>query len=372
MKILLICSYVLFLLVFDFFSYLFVDVNLSSFERLYSGFTFSHRLETSIAYSFFVTIFFVFYLIILRLFKQSKLSHKDIKLILIITSLILFFSYPAMLSFDIFNYLLTAKVSFFYHENPYVIMPIQFINDPLLSFAHGANKIALYGPSWIILTGIPYLLGFGNFILTLFNFKLVVAAFYLATLWIIHRITKDFTSVLIFALNPLVIIETLLSGHNDVVMMFFALLSIYFMSKEKIIPAFIFLLASFFIKYSTLFLLPVFIYVVFAEIKKRSIVWDKVYLASVLLMFFAFILSPIREEMYPWYAIWFLSFTALLPKNKIIFYLSVSLSFSLLLRYVPFMLLGTYFGPTPAIKIITTATPVIGTIIYLLIRKKYG
>lgn len=366
----LIPLYVVFLFIFTFFSYLFIDPNLSYLKNLYSEFIFSHRLLTSVIYASLIGTFFIFYLIFLKMFKENKLDVRDIKLLILITCAVLFFSYPAMLSFDIFNYIFTAKVAFFYHENPYVIMPIQFIGDPLLAFTHAANKLALYGPSWITVTGIPYLLGFGNFIITLFNFKLVVLGFYLAMSWLINKLTKDFTSVLLFSLNPLVAIETLVSGHNDIVMMFFAFCGIYLLSKKKILFAFAFLLISFLIKYSTLFLLPVFLYVGFNQINQKAINWQKIYTYSFLLMLCAFFMAPIREEIYPWYAIWFLPFAAISYKNKFILYLSITFSFSLLLRYIPFMLLGTYFDPTPTIKIYTTFIPVIIVAIYISIKEK--
>ena len=88
-------------------------------------------------------------------------------------------------------------------------------------------------------------------------------------------------------------------------------------------------------------------------------------------MFVIFFLSPLREEIYPWYGIWFIVFVALIPKYKLLYFVTVLLSFVLLLRYVPFMYLGTYFGPTPFIKITVTFVPLMVLIgFYLLIKKR--
>ena len=167
-----------------------------------------------------------------KLINKKKIVFKDLRFLIFITIVILFFSYPGMLSFDIFNYIVTAKVLFFYHENPYIIMPIEFVGDPLLSFTHAANKISLYGASWILITAIPYFVGIGNFLLTLFSFKLFVSMFYLGTVFLIWKISKNLISVALFSLNPLVIIETLVSGHNDIVMVFFSLFSFYILMKK--------------------------------------------------------------------------------------------------------------------------------------------
>ncbi|MDO8623721.1 MAG: hypothetical protein Q7R52_05745 [archaeon] len=286
-----------------------------------------------------------------------------------ITFLILFFSYPAMLSYDIFNYIATSKVLFFYHENPYIVMPIEFAGDPLLAFTHAANKIALYGPTWISLTGIPYFLGFGNFIINLFSFKLLVGSFYLATTFLMWKISKNIVSVILFAFNPLIVVETLMSGHNDIVMISLLLLSFFTLMRKKIIFVLLFFSLSIFVKYTTILLIPIFVYLFWKILKKENINWKSVFYFSCILMFLGFLLSPIREEIYPWYAIWFLPFAFLVPERRILLYVSIAFSFGLLFRYVPFMLFGTYAGPDPIIKPGVTFIPVFLILSYFIIKK---
>ncbi len=263
----------------------------------------------------------------------------------------------------------TAKVLFKYHENPYIVMPIEFKGDPNLLFTHAANKIALYGPLWIIMSGVPYFLGFGNFILTFFNFKIFVIVFYLLTIFLIKKISKSDYSVALFALNPLVIVETLVGNHNDIVMMFFALLSFFLLSKRKILYAIIFILMSIFIKYATIFLLPIFIFTLIKILKQKKIDWNKIFTWCGISMIIVFLLSAFREEIYPWYAIWFLTFSSLIPQSRTLLFISLAFSFGLLFRYVPFMFLGTYFGPTPLIKTAVTFIPVIFSIFLIALKK---
>ncbi len=357
---LLIIIYGIFLLSFTFFTYLFVDKNLFYLGNFYTGFSVFNREIVTCAYVILVSLFFIFYYLFLKRISTGILSN-----LLIITPLFLFISYPAVLSYDIFNYIFTAKVLFWYGENPFIIMPIEFLGDPLLSFTHAANKVALYGPSWVVSTGIPHFLGFNNFVLTLFSFKLFVLIFYFGIIYLIYKFTKNINNVSYFALNPLVLIETMVSGHNDVVMIFFALLSFYLLKKDRFILAIVFLIFSILIKYATLFLIPIFIYYLFQRYKKKKVDWDKVFVFSAVLMFFAFILSPIREEIYPWYAIWFLTFISLTNVKQLKVFGFIT-SFGLLLRYVPFMYLGTHFGFTPIIKILVTYVPMLGFIIYYL------
>lgn len=360
--------YILFLIFITVFSYLFVDPNLIYLKQIFTGFAFSQKPIVTAIYSLIILLFFAFYIIFLNYFRKGILTLKDFKFIVGITVLILFFSYPATVSYDIFNYIATSKVFFLYHENPYLIMPIQFTGDPILLFMHAANKTALYGPFWILLTGIPYFLGFGNFLITLFSFKLFTLAFYFVAMAILYRLSKNIYFTAFFALNPLVILEILVSSHNDIIMMFFALMSLYFLKEKKWFLSILFILFSVFIKFATLFLLPVFAYVLFNYFRNKRIDWEKVYYLSSLFMILVFFLSPIREEIYPWYAIWFLIFVPLI-QNRLMKYIYLTFSFSLLLRDLPFMLLGTYFGPTPFIKFaVSFAFPLL-TVIYLILRK---
>lgn len=371
MKKLIFILYPIFLVLFLFFSYAFVDSNLIYLKNLYTGFSFDKNFLTTVLFASFILIYFIFYILFLILLKKNKLSLKDIKILIVITIGILFLSYPAMLSYDIFNYLTTAKVLFFYRENPYIIMPIEFTGEPLLSFTRASNKIALYGPFWLLLTGIPNVSGFGNFLMTLFSLKLLIVLFYIGTTLLIFKISKNIFSVLFFALNPLIVIETLINSHNDIAMMFFALLSFWFILKKRLFLSLLFLFLSILIKYTTIFLLPVFAYMIWQQyLHKREINFEKVFYFSIILMMLIFFLSPLREEIYPWYAIWFLTFVALVPTQKIIISGSVIFSLSLLLGYVPYLYSGTYAGLTPIIKTMVSFIPSGLFGVYYAIKKK--
>lgn len=337
------------------FTYAFIDSNLIYMHALYSGFAFSHRSITTSMYSFFLCALFLFYWYFVTRGKQLLEKKNYLKIVLGGTVLFGLGAYPAFVSYDIFNYIATAKVLFFYHENPYVLMPIQFLHDPLLLFMHAANKTALYGFVWILLTGTPFLAGFGNFVVTLFTFKAFVIIFYCLTILLLQKMSKNLQTILLFALNPLVIIETLMSGHNDIVMIFFALFSFYLLRKKNIFLSLLILIGSVFIKYATVVLLPIVIFVYFFQNKKQEIDWENIYAWSALVLFVVFLLSAFREEIYPWYAQWFLIF-ALLCKKRWLKVLALSFSFSMLFRDIPFMLLGTYFGITPMVKTVVTFT----------------
>src|SRR3989344_1546285 len=370
MKRILSFLYSFFLFLFAVYTYAYVDPNLSYFKNVYSEFVFSNRLLATFIYSIFVIFLFIFYGVFVRLALDKKIHIKDISLLIAITAGILFLSYPAMLSYDIFNYIATSRVLFFYHENPYIVMPIEFIGDPLLAFTHATNKVALYGPFWILLTGISYLFGFGNFLAMLFSFKFLIVLFYLGTAFLIWKISRNLMSLILFALNPLIVIETLISGHNDIVMIFLVFLSLFLLMNKKIILGILFFILSIFIKYATILLLPIFIFIIWRIARGNKINFGNVFYNSSLAMYIGFLLSPIREEIYPWYAIWFLSFVCLLPNRKLLLYSSIAFSLSLLFRYIPYMIAGIYTTPVPLVKEIVSFSFPSLIFIYYVFKKK--
>lgn len=362
--------YLLFLLLVVVFSYSFVDPNFLYLKRYIPDFLlFSPQVET-VLYIVMIVIFFLFYGGWISLLKSEVLEQNDMVFGIYLTVIILFFSYSAMLSHDIFNYIATAKTMFFYHENPYLIMPIEFLHDPLLLFMHAANKTALYGPIWIVFTGVPYLLSFGNILLALFLFKGLVVTFFLATVFLLKKLTKDAMGLALFIFNPLVVIETLISNHNDIVMMFFVILAYALMRKKRIFLSSLSLLLSILIKFATVFLIPVFLLLFWDEIQRKKVSDNRRYYLGLFAMSVIFILSPVRVEIYPWYAVWILVFLPFVFTNKLLRALLIALSFGLLLRYVPYMFLLTHFGITPLLKILVMTIPLVVVGLYYLVLKR--
>lgn len=312
-----------------------------------------------------VTALFGWYFWVLYRIKKGLLTSKHIWLLIAGSIAILVWSYPA-LSNDIFNYIATAKVTFLYRENPYIVMPIDLPNEPSFSFLHAANKVALYGPVWIALTVIPHFLGAGNLLFTLFTFKIFVTLWYLVLCYLIWIASERKPWALaFFALNPLVMVSTLVDGHNDVVMMALALASFLFVKRRKVMEGILFLIASIFIKGATLFLVPVFIWYLFSVWKKRIVPWARVWYWASVAMYVIFFLSPIREEIYAWYFIWPLTFLALVDKSTLLHAVSYGFSFGLMLRIVPFFYTRSWSGMTPLIKkIVTFVPPAISALFY--------
>jgi hypothetical protein len=322
-------------------------------EELLRFMVYRRSIDVSLFYAGALLIWYAAYANSLRSAMKGNIRKIPGWLVVIIGIALL--SFPA-LSYDIFNYIATAKVTYQYKENPYVVMPIEIPNEPMLSFTRAANKLALYGPVWIALTGIPHVLGNSHIFLGIFSFKLFAGVSYAIICWLIFQKTKRWDQVLFFAANPLVIIELLVNGHNDGMMMALALAALLLADKKGVwinIGAVLLLLASVLIKGATIVLLPLFF------IPKLSV--EKKYLFAFFGMVGVFLLSPLREEMYPWYAVWFISIAACIPrtKNSILHDLVVWASLGLMARYIPWIATREYGGITPVTRVILTAVPLI-------------
>lgn len=312
-----------------------------------------------------VVCLFGFYIWVLYSIRRKALTSRDIWYLIFTTSAILFWSFPA-LSNDIFNYIATARVAFFWKENPYIVMPIELPNEPMLAFLHAANKVALYGPVWIVLTAIPYFWGMGNLLATLFTFKLFIIAWYFVLCYLIWIVSnRKPWPLAFFALNPLVTLSTLVDGHNDVVMMALGLSSFLMLKRGRTIISLLFLFASILIKGATIFLVPMFFWCAYVTWKKKTLSWQIIWYWASLAMFIIFLLSPIREEIYAWYFIWPLTFLALVDKPTILLAVSYGFSLGLMFRIVPFFYTRSWSGITPLVKkIVTFVPPIISLLFY--------
>ncbi len=143
---------------------------------------------------------------------------------------------PALPSDDVFSYILYGRISALHHANPLVATPASFPNDPFLSLVYWQNTRSVYGPIWLLLSsGLSLLaqaLG-GGLAVYVALFKLLGLATHLANtalIWLIlGRLApqRRLAGALLYAWNPLCLLEFCASAHNDAVMLFFLLLSVY-------------------------------------------------------------------------------------------------------------------------------------------------
>ncbi len=358
-----------------FYSYTQVDLSLtltqvSVWQKIQQAFQhigFYQRPLSTALYLAIVVALFVLYMVMLRASASNRMTKKQAWMILGLLVLILVPSYPAF-SRDLFNYMFTAKTVLVYQRNPYAIAPIAFGGvDPWLSFLHWTHLPSAYTPLWIVLTLPAYLLGFRYFLVTLWNMKILVALFYLLCTWMIGKIMegedpeKAVYSMILFGLNPLVIIESLVSAHNDIAMMAVALVAVYLFSGRKF-TAFFVLSISAALKLMTGMLLPVFLLGLRQRIHLR--------VASLVAMSIGLTFVLLRREIQPWYFVWILPFVSLLPRRPWLMTIALASSLGLLLRYAPYLYYGHWNDPVPFLKRWGTIVPILAAALYLFLKKK--
>ncbi len=362
------------------YSYTQVDLSLtlsraSIFQLIEKNFQyigyFNRPLSTIIYLIILLFLFISYFLILWRAFK-GKLTKKELWTLIIITSVILTFSYNAF-SYDIFNYIFDAKILTHYHLNPYLYKALDFPKDPVLSFMHWTHRTYPYGPIWLVISAPFSFIGFNYFLPTFYLFKILATSFFLGTVYFCGKIIEKtqpknyIFNLAFFALNPLVIIEVLVSGHNDIAMIFFAVLGIFFLLDKKWILSISAITVSYLIKQVTgVLLLPVIFYFFIFVIRRKTISFDVFMKISVVFLIGGFVYVLTKMEVQPWYFLWVFSFLPLVKLNKWIVAVGSGACLGLLLRYAPFLYFGDWSGPSIPIRFYASVITPIIFIIFLI------
>lgn len=320
---------------------------LKSFQ--YVGY-FNRPLSASL-YSGIVVLLSVLYLFTLWCAVKKKISVKSVWIIIVISSVVLGFAYNAF-SYDFFNYIFDARILTHYHQNPYTQKALDYPSDPMLGFMHWTHRTFPYGPVWLGITVPLSFLGAGVFIVTFYLFKMLIIASYLLSVLLIKKIAKKtkivdpIFAMIFFALSPFVLIEALVSGHIDMVMMAAALTGVYFLYSGKKYVSWVFLLLSIGIKFATFLLLPLFLWFPFSKRKNKDFIF---FFLSTVLMVFGVYLQSARTTFQPWYFLLAMPFAAFLSKKYYVGIPVTVFSILVLFQYVPFLYSGNFDSPIPMI-----------------------
>jgi len=322
------------------------DLNLT-FYRLIPDFLkvlgFYYRPLVTLIYLFLSVGFII---ITAKLIHQKLPGKKRFLTWFVLLALLAIPAYP-MFSYDIFNYLFNTKMVWLYHANPHLQTASQFTFDPMLRFMQNIHTPAPYAYGWTLVSLLPGLFWFTQkFTLSFWAMKLFVALFWFGQLTLLKSLIKTLFPHegwrwWLFALSPLVLVETLINGHNDVVMMLPALLSFLKLLQSKKpfdknhLLSLLWLLLSASVKYATVVLLP------FWLLKHRLKNIDLPALSSLVLLAIIFT-RP--DQIHSWYLIWAFSW-AVLAKNRWLVSLFTALTWTAILRYLPYIYFGSWDPP---------------------------
>jgi hypothetical protein len=379
--------YWLLLLVFSVFSYSLTAPNLTlvswqpfvNFQSWMWSHFYNNRTLSAIIFTSLFFLLIGFYLKLVQTFNlKINIQQKPIWTLIKITAILgfpLMFAYNAF-SYDIFNYMFNAKMVIQYQANPHLKTALDFAHDSWTRFMHNVHTPAPYGYGWTIFSLLPFLAGFKKFILTWFSFKLSSYLSLLLLIPIWHWLAQSFENlklnwknVLIFCFNPLILIELIGNGHNDLWMMLPVFVSFGLIPKlhkksplSKLLIGLgsaVLLVFSISTKLASLTIVPIWILLIIDSIKPKITKtifehlpishkwWQQNWplLASILM--FIPLLTNRSQQFHPWYLTWALVWLPLI-KNKTWKNLLLIFSFSSLFRYLPWILANDY---SPYVKI---------------------
>jgi hypothetical protein len=158
-----------------------------------------------------------------------------------ILAVISIFSYP-LTAIDLFVYAIWTRGWGRYGLNPLATAPETFPNtDPWPGLAgEWIDATSPYGSLWELLSLGAFYLGGGDFLSHLFALKVLATLAYLGCVWLVYKILQQLrpewavAGTIAFAWNPLVLLESVQNGHNDIVMVFFLLAAIWVFVKWSI------------------------------------------------------------------------------------------------------------------------------------------
>ena len=110
------------------------------------------------------------------------------------------------------------------------------IDDEILE--QGANNLwapttVVYGPIAQIIFRMCSAISLKNIDICILVFKTLNLIVHLLNCYLIYKITRKNKFVLIYGLNPFILLEFIANVHNDIIIIFFVLMTLYFLIKKK-------------------------------------------------------------------------------------------------------------------------------------------
>lgn len=224
---------------------------------------FAENIINAFLFTMIFSIIFLLYICIIKNYKKMFNNKKQIMTLIILVSIIFTLIIPYT-STDVYSYIANGWSNSKYQENPYYKSVEQIekeyqVNDIMFNKVARCwrNETVVYGPFWTFICKILTSLSFGNIDIALFIFKMVNLFLHILNCIVIWKITKRKNFVLLYGLNPFILFEALANVHNDIFIIFFLLIAIYFaINKKNIFIAIAFIALATAIKYLAILALP--------------------------------------------------------------------------------------------------------------------
>lgn len=274
--------------------YILTGNSISEFECNYNylfQFNINHILDAIIFLTIFSLICLI-YVIILKNYKKIFKSKKDIYKFIIIVSALFALILP-MTSTDVFYYISTGWSDANYGVNPYYTSVYELKQTNNINDDEILNKIPkvwerqkiVYGPVWPFICKILTFFSFGCLPVALIIFKIFNLGIHILNCILVDKISNKKLFTLIYALNPLILFEGITNVHNDILLIFFILLALYFALKKKnIVLSVISLAIATAIKYVAILIVPFIVIYYFRKEKVNKRILNAIWLALIFIV----------------------------------------------------------------------------------------
>ena len=185
---------------------------------------------------------------------------------------------------DVVLYVVRARLWALYDASPMLALPAHYAQDPYIRFAgEYVREPSPYGPLWELIAQIPIRIGILEIAGGVVALKVISLISYIAMAVLIgwygqqdsprYRVS-GLTAMTFFALNPLVLMQAIGNGHNDMVMLALMTLSLVLWQRGRWAWAALAVTLAALIKVSGIILLPLFGVAVLASAPDwRTRVW---------------------------------------------------------------------------------------------------
>ena len=281
--------------------YLIKNCTVLGFENYYNFFINDGKNKV-LSTMVYITIFLSLSAIYLYFIKKKDIFKNIKKLLIYVAGVsVIFLVMLPWHSSDIFYYMGVGELNSVYGQNPYYETIKKYVNenqkvienDSIMKqgyMNYWSNTTVVYGPIAQLIFSVVTKISFKNINFCLLLFKLLNLIVHLLNCYLIYKITKKLKFSIIYGLNPYILMEFLGMVHNDVIVVLFVLLSIYFLVKKKnLLTSVVFLAIATGIKYFTILLLPIIILYHYKDEKKigkrflKCIIYGMVFVAVMLI-----------------------------------------------------------------------------------------
>lgn len=179
---------------------------------------------------------------------------------------------------DMMEYLMRGRILSIYGKNPYLYTSSSFPGDLLYPYSVWRFTPETYGPLFVAIEALPGKIFSRSIFGMIFSFKLMVFGFLILGIYFFQKIcrTKELEIPeglsYLFFLNPLILIRSLVDGHNDILMVSLTICAVYFFIERKYTRALLLWSAAFAVKFIVIILLPVLFLMMFKEKAQRGLV----------------------------------------------------------------------------------------------------